>query len=288
VSRWGETTINDIASHIFNREGITVPPDANCYDIAVLLQPYRSFFLDGVLVAVDGKPIGRIGSKVFLRCILTKQKADFLQTKASDIMEPLPKGKQLRKDSPVSYVVRALAESPVAFLPITSEDGNLITAIAIRDLLPYIASLNIKAKISTISSPIVSIKGDATIKDTLYLMFARQIRRLIVKVSPSQYRAMTGESPNPYCELAMTDRDLLAYLISPEIKADLKKGDPSRFLGTRIAALSLKPAVEVDPDMTISEVAKLLMEVEQPAAVVGASIVTPYDIVVKGLQKGYY
>jgi hypothetical protein len=40
--------------------------------------------------------------------------------------------------------------------------------------------------------------------------------------------------------------------------------------------------------MAVSDAAKLLMQVGQPAAALGASIITPYDVVVKSLQKGYY
>jgi CBS domain-containing protein len=220
------------------------------------------------LVVLEGeKPIGKIGSKQILLTIINSKYPDWLKKTALQIMDNTDI--YLEMDSPLSKVIDIFNETSIAFIPIT-KSGLIAASLSIRDLLPVIRTSTFDVKLKDIASPIsISPKG-TSLKVALNMMFQNKIRNIIVG------------SNNGYG--IINDRKILEFLFSENGRKIMNTNS----LGIQAIAIDLLdrlPAKFVSDNTTVSRAAELLMDIHTPCLLLNKSIVTPWDIVMKTIEK---
>lgn len=248
--------INKCLPNIFEIEAVVVPPSTTLEKICHFLFA-TSHYQDGIVVAEDGSPIGRIGSMHILRQVRENIK-NLKKKTVSEIMDKM--SIQFSEDSILLEVLELFKGNRFCFAPVITKDGKIVT-LAIRDLLPLVAKMKIGMPIRTICSKMIYVSEGIQIKDALDIMFNNYIRRLAIESDAEPIRIIN-------------DRNILEYLCFIQVLEEdvlIKKIDHIR--SQKITA--------IDPNTSISNAAELLMS-DSPACCVDKHyIVTPYDIVNK-------
>jgi CBS domain-containing protein len=100
-----------------------------------------------------------------------------------------------------------------------------VASLSIRDILPLIAKANIDRSIKDISSPLVSVNKNTTIKDAVDLMFRKGIRNIGVNHN------VDNDNNNNKIKLLriINDRKILEFLLSHDGKELMRKKWYRRF-----------------------------------------------------------
>jgi CBS domain-containing protein len=126
------------------------------------------------------------------------------------------------------------------------------------------------ATLKDIASPLVLSSKRTNLKVALNLMFQKKIRNIIV------------ESDNGYA--IINDRKILEFLFSQNGRKIMDMNS----LGVQAVEIDLLdklPAMRVSDSTTVSKAAELLMDINTPCVLLNKSIVTPWDIVMKTIEK---
>jgi predicted transcriptional regulator len=271
IARWltraVDAAIRDVVPQIFKRPYLSVLPNATLMQIAPFMAIGPQIYVDGLVVLEGEKPIGKIGSKQILLTIINSKYPDWLKKTALQIMDNTDI--YLEMDSPLSKVIDIFNETSIAFIPIT-KSGLIAASLSIRDLLPVIRTSTFDVKLKDIASPIsISPKG-TSLKVALNMMFQNKIRNIIVG------------SNNGYG--IINDRKILEFLFSENGRKIMNTNS----LGIQAIAIDLLdrlPAKFVSDNTTVSRAAELLMDIHTPCLLLNKSIVTPWDIVMKTIEK---
>lgn len=267
LSDLANATINEVAPHILGRQYFFVFPKEPLFQAALCMIPAIEIFIDGVIVMSDKHPVGRITSKPILKTYLSTEYPECLQVAAERIMTDL--GGKIEMDSPLSDALEIFNRTKVAFAPVT-EKGSLVSALAIRDILPLIAKSNITTPVSKISSPLKYADKSVTIREAITVMLENNIRKLAVK------------DKDVTCLLS--DRELLDYFVLSEVSHITRVKRDTHILDQKIDHFRMKVPNRVAPETSVSEVAELLMKQSAPVSLLAEnSIVTPWDVVMKVL-----
>ena len=174
-------------------------------------------------------------------------------------------------NSPIGTAMKIFGETRFAFLPIT-EKGSLIASLGIRDILSLIINTNIDTHASHVSSPTVRVAKETNLKHALDIMLIKSIRNVVIRDGTNTY--------------IINDRKILEFLFSPKGREILTIGI-TEIGRINVGDLDLIPISIISDDISITEAAKLLMDVRTPCLLFENSIVTPWDIVMKTIGKNF-
>jgi predicted transcriptional regulator len=224
-------------------------------------------YVDGLVVLEGEKPIGKIGSKQILLTIINSKYPDWLKKTASQIMDSSEIS--LEMDCPLSTAIDIFNQTSIAFIPIT-KSGLIVASLSVRDLLPVIKTDTFHATLKDIASPLVISSKGINLKVALNIMFQKKIRNIIV------------ESDNGYD--IINDRKILEFLFS-ENGRKIMNTNSLGIQASEIDLLDKLPAKRVSDNTTVCKAAELLMDIDTPCLLLNKSIVTPWDIVMKTIEK---
>jgi predicted transcriptional regulator len=163
MKRISDIKIRNAAPHIFRRPFLFVEPNTRLLQIATFLAIGPQIHVDGFVVVSDNdkgqrtRPVGRIGCKHIISNLLDSDYPDWLEIKASQIMDSTVGA--LEMDSMLSSALEVFDKTRFAFAPIVANRDNerngeigssslvVTAALAIRDILPLIAKANISLPI---------------------------------------------------------------------------------------------------------------------------------------------
>lgn len=267
-----DAPICEAVPHILKRPLLYVNPSDSLLEVATFLAVGPQIYVDGLVVLDGYKSVGTIGGQHLIKHILDRQES-WLNEKASGIMSNVDSS--LEADAPLSTALDVFAKTRFAFSPITM-NGKVVTSLSLRDLLKVIENAKSGKTIAAdkLSSPLVCIDIDKSIGDALQVMLQKSIRNLAV-------RNRNGET----MPAIVNDRKILEFLASHEgrrIMASISGGFEG-LLKTSIGVLDLLDAKIIRCSLPINIVAKLF-DINTPCMLFDDSIVTPWDIVMKGFR----
>jgi CBS domain-containing protein len=244
-----------------------VLPDATLMQIAPFMAIGPQIYVDGLIVLEGEIPIGKISSKQILLAIMNSKYPDWLKKTALQIMDTSEIS--LEMDYPLSRAIDIFNQTSFAFIPIT-KSGLVVTSLSVRDVLPVIMTTTSHATLKDIASPLVLISKRTNLKVALNLMFQKKIRNIIV------------ESNNGYG--IINDRKILEFLFSQNGRKVMDMNS----LGIQAVEIDLVDklsAMRVSDTTTVSKAAELLTDINTPCVLLNKSIVTPWDIVMKTIER---
>ena len=309
--------IKNAAPHIFRRPFLFVESNTRMLQIATFLAIGPQIYVDGLVVVSDNvkgqraRPIGRISSKHIISNILDSDYPDWLETKASQIMDSTVEA--LEMDSMLSRALEIFDKTRFAFAPIVANRDNerkgeidsspmvVIAALAIRDILPLIAKANLSIPIKKISSRLVSLDGNTSIRNALSYMIHTGIRNIGINEEISIHDDVSGDSVGVNEDVGkskllriINDRKILEFLFSHNGRESLRKNGTTG-LGdiSIINHLDIISIAQVKSNTTVSKAAELLMDIRNPCLILKSNekqeehnyIVTPWDVVMKTLKS---
>lgn len=133
--------------------------------------------MDGLIVALDKRLVGRLSGKHILDRILRMKYHEWSSVTAAELMDS--SASSIEMNSSLIQLLQLFGETRFALAPITN-NGVLIGSIGIRDLLPLITDLHLEASVTTIGSPIITLSQNETIKNAIELMLKKNIRNLVI------------------------------------------------------------------------------------------------------------
>ena len=265
MSRVIDIAIRDSVPQIFKRPYLSVLPNTTLMQIAPFMAIGPQIYVDGLVVLEGGNPIGKIGSKQILLTIINSKYPDWLKKTALQIMDSSEIS--LEMDYPMSRAIDIFNQTSFAFIPIT-KSGLVVASLSVRDVLPVIMTSTFHATLKDIASPLVILSKTTNLKLALNLMFQKKIRNIIV------------ESNNGYG--IINDRKILEFLFSQNGR---KIMDSLGIQAVEIDLVDKLSAMRVSDTTTVSKAAELLMDINIPCVLLNKSIVTPWDIVMKTIER---
>ena len=265
MSRVIDIAIRDSVPQIFKRPYLSVLPDTTLMQIAPFMAIGPQIYVDGLIVLEGEIPIGKISSKQILLAIINSKYPDWLKKTALQIMDTSEIS--LEMDYPMSRAIDIFNQTSFAFIPIT-KSGLVVASLSVRDVLPVIMTSTFHATLKDIASPLVILSKTTNLKLALNLMFQKKIRNIIV------------ESNNGYG--IINDRKILEFLFSQNGR---KIMDSLGIQAVEIDLVDKLSAMRVSDTTTVSKAAELLMDINIPCVLLNKSIVTPWDIVMKTIER---
>jgi predicted transcriptional regulator len=202
MNHLSDIRIKDAAPHIFRRPFLFVESNTQMLQIATFFAIGPQIYVDGIIV-IDGvqkRPVGRISSKHIISSILDSGYPDCLQKKASQIMDSsvIP----LEMDSPMKEALEVFERTRFAFIPILTKKEDkmddsfkVVTAsLTIRDILPLIAKANLNISIRELSSQLISLDGNTSIRIALDYMLNNGIRNIGIRQEGSAHDDVASEN----------------------------------------------------------------------------------------------
>jgi predicted transcriptional regulator len=259
-----ERPISDVVPHIFKRPVLSVSPSDSLLQAGTFLAIGPQIYVDGLVVLDGQKPVGRIGGQHIIQYILQHQDGWF-QSTASQIMSHATS--VVDATDLLNVALDIFDKTRFAFVPITI-NGRVVTSLSMRDVLRLVAG-RLNTQVGELSSRLISVKGNISIKEALEVMLEQSIRNLAVR-NESNVRIVN-------------DRKILEFLLSYEGRR-LMAG-PMGLDAVGIDLLDLLAPKHVKQSMSAGIAAEFLSEVNTPCLICEDSIVTPWDVVMKGLYK---
>ena len=265
-----ERPIFDIVPHIFRRPLLSASASDPLLQVVTFLAIGPQIYVDGVVVLDNHKVVGVIGGRHIIEYILYHPKG-WLHGTASMVMSRFEN--TVQADYPLSVALDIFSKTGFAFVPITIKQ-SVVTSLSIRDVLRVVVASKLETPIDGLSSPMVSIKSSTSIGDALEIMLEQGIRNLIVKDNDSN----TG---------ILNDRKILEYLLSYRGRETILSRSLDGLFEAQVNNI-LDPvaAKYVNQDTPAGLAAELLLDLNTPCLLLpNGSIVTPWDVVMKGLRK---
>lgn len=267
MSRAIDVAIRDSVPQIFKRPYLSVLPNTTLMQIAPFMAIGPQIYVDGLVVLEGEKPIGKIGSQQILLTIINSKYPDWLKKTASEIMDTSEISLEI--DCPLSRAIEIFNQTSIAFIPIT-KSGLIVASLSIRDLLPVIMTTTFHVRLKDIASPLVISSKGTNLKVALSIMFQKKIRNIIIG------------SDNGYD--IINDRKILEFLFS-ENGRKIMNTNSLGIQTIEIDLLDKLPANRISDNTTVSKAAELLMDINTPCLLLNKSIVTPWDIVMKTIER---
>jgi CBS domain-containing protein len=260
-----ERSISDSVPHIFKRPVLTVGPTDSLLQVGTFLAIGPQIYVDG-LVVLDGKRlVGTVGGQHMIRYILEHQEGWFEST-ASQIMKTFPSS--VEGNDPLGVALDIFGRTKFAFVPVMI-NGLVATSLSVRDVLPIAAGSLVKP-VGELSSPLISVKGGISIQRALELMLEKGVRNLAVRNENNQTKIIN-------------DRKILEFILSYEGRRLVST--PMGLDSVSIELLDLQIPRYVKKTLPAGIAAESLSSVTTPCLLCNGSIITPWDIVMKGLLR---
>ena len=222
----------------------------------MLVQQLESF-TDSIVVRDRDKPIGIVGGKdVIVELIEVPRSSLFYKTKVEDIMEE--RWPTVSKETKLRELIEFWKKTRRAFAAIPNEFSDY-SAISAKKMLEVGKRIKTKILISELpDKKLITFPNNSTIGNVLNLMLENNTRRLVLENSTK----------------FINDR-----IILEKITEDLKcLKDVENFLEIPINEFKLEEIKEISDDLSISEVSKIMYEMEHPCVLFRDKIITPWDI----------
>lgn len=268
MSKVIDIALRDAVPQVFKRPYLSVPPDSTLMQIAPFMAIGPQIYVDGLVVTEGERPIGIIGSKQILRSIINSNYPDWLKISTLQIMDS--PGVSLEMDSPLSNAIDIFSQTHIAFSPVT-RIGLVVASLSVRDVLPIIAASGKNVPLKDISSSLVLLSKETKLKVALDTMFQRRIRNIITRANNNDY-------------YIINDRKILEFLFSENGRKIMDTHDLG-IQAIEIDLLDKLPATRISDNTTLSKAAELLMDINTPCLLLNESIVTPWDIVMKTIER---
>ena len=305
--------VKEVFNDSAKRPFLFVYPDTKLLEVTTFLAIGPEIYVDGVVVVTEESrngekiqtPVGMIGGKNVLRRILDSTfdwKEDFFRgVTASQIMVEMTQGDWVQLESPLSKVIDIFGRTRFAFVPVidTIKEYNtnkptIRGTLSIRDFLPLIVNKKIhfnhdenRGVINQISSPIVSVSGDSSIKDAISIMVNNGIRNIGIRNSHQSYGNEYKEKGNvkekgSKIPCIVNDRKVMEFLLSHNRRA---KSNP---IFSSVSDLDTIQTRATKSNITILEAAQYLMDIKNQFLVLRGNeyIVTPWDLIMKTAGNG--
>jgi CBS domain-containing protein len=250
--------IKDAAPQIFRRPFLFVEPNSRLLKTATFLAIGPQIYVDGLVVIDKGRgkeePVGRISSKQIISKILNLGYPEWLDLKASQIMDSFVGS--IEMDSPLSAALEIFEKTRFAFVPIIAKDSSIVAAsFSIRDILPLIAKTNIDRPIKDLCSPLISVDKNTTIRTALDLMIEGGIRNIGIEDNDAK-------NNNNKLLRIINDRKILEFLLSHRGRKIMRRDGIAGLADINIINhLDMISATKVNCHITISNAAELLMDI---------------------------
>ena len=268
MSKVIDIALRDAVPQVFNRPYLSVLPDSTLMQIAPFMAIGPQIYVDGLVVTQGERPIGIISSKQILISIINSNYPDWLKISASQIMDSSEVS--LEMDSPLSKAIDIFNQTYIAFLPVT-RFGLVVASLSVRDILPIIATSGKNVPLKDISSSLVLLPKKTNLKVALDTMFQKRIRNIIIRDNNDDY-------------YIINDRKILEFLFSENGRKIMNTHN----LGIQAIEIDLMdklPAIRVSDSIELSKAAELLMDINTPCLLLNESFVTPWDIVMKTIER---
>src|SRR6478735_1073182 len=108
-------TINQILGHVFRRPYLSIPPEIPFLELGTFLATGYQINVDGLIVAIDKKLVGRISGKHILDHLLKMNYDDWSSVRASDLMDSNTSSVEM--ESSLSSLIKLFAETNFALTP---------------------------------------------------------------------------------------------------------------------------------------------------------------------------
>ncbi len=282
-------SIKEEVPHIFNRPVLSIEPQDPIFKAATFLAIGPQIYADGLVVLDGDTPAGRIGGKHIIKFILESQAEEWQQAPASRLMDRAVCG--IDAGSSLSYALDVFDKTKFAFAPITV-NYKLVTSLSIRDVQRLIVTSSISSSkleepVEYLSSPIVSVKDHDSVGSVLAAMILNNIRNVVVVIS-SKNKNREEESR------IINDRKILEFLLSHNGRQIMSEKGIKGLYGIKISELELLVPYKIDANLPARKAAELMSaDVCTPCLLINdrsseghpiaSTIVTPWDIVMKGL-----
>jgi CBS domain-containing protein len=304
--------VKEVIKDSAKRPFLFVYPDTRLLEITTFLAIGPEIYVDGVVVVTEeshnGKkiqiPVGMIGGRNVLRYMLESTfdpKEDVFSTvTASQIMVEITQSDLVELESSLRKVIDIFQRTRFAIVPVMStlkEDNAskpvIIGTLTIRDFLPLIVDKKIhfnhggnEGIINQISSPIVSVSGDISIKDAISIMVNKGIRNIGIRNYDQKYGDEYEREGNMKKSSKMAyivnDRKIMEFLLSHNRRA---KSNP---IFNSVSDLDTLQIPTMRSNITVLEAAQYLMDIKNQFLVLEGSeyIVTPWDLIMKTAGNG--
>lgn len=260
-----EKPIGDIAPHIFKRPVLSVSPDDSLLHVGTFLAIGPQIYVDGLVVLDDKKPVGRIGGQHIAAYILEHEEGWF-QSAASKIMSHWPS--IVEASEPLSVALDIFAKTRFGFVPITIDD-RVVTTLSIRDILRALTG-KLVTPLRELSSSLISVKYNTSIRKALELMLEKGIRNLLVRNENNEDIGI------------INDRKIMEFLLSYEGRHAI--AGPMGLDAVSVDLLDMAAPKYVKQSIPACMAAEFLSDINTPCLLLHNNrIVTPWDIVMKGL-----
>jgi CBS domain-containing protein len=272
--------IREAVPHIFKRPLLSVRPSDSLLQVGTFLALGPQIYVDGLVVLNDNNgAAGTIGGRHIAEYILYHQKSDWPAASASDIMTRFDS--TVEADHSLTVALDIFAKTEFAFVPVTI-DNRVVTSLSVRDLLKIIPALRLDTPIRELSSSLIAIDGKTSIGNALEIMLEQGVRSLAVREAEENTGAKTAAA----APSILNDRKILEFLISHDGRQALISKGVMQLFEIEVNTLDLQEPIVVDPDTSASTAAGLF-DVSVPFLLLDQqnSILTPWDVVMKGLKK---
>lgn len=257
-------TVKEVLPYINIRDPVVIKSNTSFDKICHILFP-EIFHSDGILVSDENERIvGRIGSYHVLKEI--RYNVDNCKKKiAKDVMEQWKT--KIHVDMPFSIILEIFKTTRFNFVDIKTENDKLVT-VSTRSLLPLITQLDLEIPISTVYSKMILISEGIPIKIALDIMFYKHIRKIGI------------ESPDHKISI-IDDRGIIEHLyFLNKLTPNMLERDVKDFPRLKL--------LEISPNTSISEAAKLMMDTRINCSIDDNRVLTPHDLVTKVLCSQTY
>ena len=214
-------------------------------------------------------------------------------------------------NSALGKALEVFDKTKFAYVPITANNSSdkigstrdstaeereeeVVASLSIRDILPIIAKMNIDRPIKDLSSPLISVDKNSSIRYAIDLMIKQGIRNIGISGDNNEDSSKTNNHNNHNRKTKLlriiNDRKILEFLLSHDgrniMRANGIDGLADIDIINHLDILSIK---KVKCDTTTSKAAELLMDICNPCLIMDRrayggedySILTPWDIVMK-------
>jgi CBS domain-containing protein len=227
-----DISIKDAAAQIFSRPCLFVSPTAPILQIATYLAIGPQIYADGLVVINEGKrPIGRISSKQIIFNIINTGYPEWLKITAEQVMDDFAVTADI--NSPLSKVLEIFDKTRFGFVPIIEDSSNnnissrnptaterVVASLSIRDILPLIAKMNIDRPIKDLSSPLISVDKNDSVRKVIDHMIINEIRNIGVREDSNVNKDIVKSDKNKdkinktKLHRIINDRMILEFLLS--------------------------------------------------------------------------
>lgn len=259
--------IRDALPELFNKAYPVIDPKTEMLAAMSLLRFHE---IDALPLSLDAETREHGHKAVFgfsslARLLLLKPKdfADFLSAPCEVASERLA---TVRASRPLASLLDVYERTKFGFARV--DDDKTVGALAsLTDVMVLYESRAVSSALAVreVASPIVSTKGETTLRKVLELMFEKRHRRIFV----------SGE------RAFVSDRAIIGHVFSPSTLSAIGR-DGSDVLASPVSDVEAIRAKEIEQTVPLGEAAKTLRaERAGQCLVFDGMVVTPWDLVMK-------